>query len=138
MPISIGYRYCILVILTVSQRHVTGPEPVCLESNLPLPLWVLSTILTLAGGAVSDVQLVGLGQWEALVRQWRIGRREEPGHFSPCSLRVSYSLTHAKHAHCGSSVWSPLFSPVADMRVAFCLIPVSALLHHVKFNISSI
>lgn len=59
--LAFNIGYCILVIFTVSQRYITGPEPVCLESNLTLSLWVLSTMLTLADCTVSDVQLVGLG-----------------------------------------------------------------------------
>ena len=70
MLINVDCHYCTLVKLVDSKRFISGRSlHPGIQPHPPLAPF-LSTTLTLAGHIVSDGQLVGLGQREALVKQW--------------------------------------------------------------------
>lgn len=67
MLIIVGYQYCILVIQFLKDT-LLSLSLFALNPALSLPRCFYLPWMTLAGYIVSNVQMVGLGQWEALVK----------------------------------------------------------------------
>ena len=127
MLINIGYHYCTLVMFTVSQRCITGPEPICPESSLTLSLLFLSTMavpcrLHCFRSPAGRVRPVG-GAGQIME-----GRKRGKGRVFPSLLPwVTYAAVtvcsialHMPNRPTVILASGPFFFPLADMTVASC------------------